>query len=96
MCNASRASLNDRASHTDKRGYNTHMYQPPPPQALCFSHGRGERETRVTGHEPQGTIGKVQTEGYRPLFPSRLPLRAHRRETSGYEVAHVHYRVTKK
>ena len=66
MCNASRASLNDRASHTDKRGYNTHMYQPPPPQALCFSHGRGERETRVTGHEPQGTIGKVQTEGLSP------------------------------
>ena len=43
------------------------MYQPqPPPQALRFSHGRGERETRVTGDEPQGTMS-----------PSRLPLRAH-------------------
>ena len=31
----------------------------PPPQALCFSHGRGERETRVTGDEPQGTMGRV-------------------------------------
>ena len=35
----------------------------PPPQALRFSHSRGERETRVTGDEP--------------LSPSRLPLRAH-------------------
>ena len=42
----------------------------PPPQALRFSHGRGERETRVTGDEPQGTMGRVQS-------PSRLPLRAH-------------------
>ena len=24
--------------------------QEPPPQALRFSHGRGERETQVTGH----------------------------------------------
>ena len=62
----------------------------PPPQALRFSHGRGERETRVTGDEPQGTMGRVQTAGEatsRPLSPSRLPLRAHRRETSGYEAA---------
>ena len=44
----------------------------PPPQALRFSHGRGERETRVTGDEPQGTMGRVQT-------PSQLPLRAHRK-----------------
>ena len=35
----------------------------PPPQALRFSHGRGERETRVTGDEPQGTMGRVQTAG---------------------------------
>ena len=41
----------------------------PPPQLLRFLHGRGERETRVTGDEPQGTMG----------------LRARRRETSGYE-----------
>ena len=52
----------------------------PPPQALHFSQGRGERETRVTGDELQGTMGRVQT-----LSPSRLPLPAHRRETSGYE-----------
>ena len=34
----------------------------------------------MTGHEPQGTMGRVQTEGLatsRPLSPSRLPLRAH-------------------
>ena len=30
----------------------------PPPQALRFSHGRGERET-MTGDEPQGTMGRV-------------------------------------
>ena len=40
----------------------------PPPQALRFSHGRSERETRVTGDDPQGTMGRV---------PSHLPLRAH-------------------
>ena len=33
----------------------------PPPQALRFSHGRGERETRVAGDEPQGTMGRVET-----------------------------------
>ena len=52
----------------------------PPPQALRFSHRRGECETRVTGDEPQGTMGRVQTAGEapsRPLSPSRLPLRAH-------------------
>ena len=38
----------------------------PPPQALRFSHGRGERETRVTGAEPQGTKGRVQTAGEAP------------------------------
>ena len=49
----------------------------PPPQALRFSHGRGERETRVTGDEPQGTMGRVQTGSLapsRPLSPSRLLL----------------------
>ena len=34
------------------------QYQPPP-HALRFSHGRGERETRVTGDELQGTMGRV-------------------------------------
>ena len=56
------------------------LQQQPPPQALRFSHRRGERETRVTGDEPQGTMGRVQTAGEapsRPLSPSRLPLRAH-------------------
>ena len=63
----------------------------PPPQALRVSHGRGERETRVTGDEPQGTMGRVQTAGEapsRPLSPSRLPMRAHfhrERENSGYK-----------
>ena len=35
---------------------------------------------RVTGDEPQGTMGRVQTAGEatsRPLSPSRLPLRPH-------------------
>ena len=52
----------------------------PLPQALRFSHRRGECETRVPGDEPQGTMGRVQTAGEapsRPLSPSRLPLRAH-------------------
>ena len=38
----------------------------PPSQALLFSHGRGERETRVTGDEPQGTMKRVQTAGEAP------------------------------
>ena len=42
-----------------------------------FSHRRGERETRVTGDEPQGTMGRVQTVAR--TFSSRD------RETSGYE-----------
>ena len=64
-----------------EREVNACCYQPPP-QALCFLHGRGQRETRVTGDEPQGTMGRVQTAGEapsRPLFPSRLPLRSHRK-----------------
>ena len=51
-----------------------------PPQALRFSRRRGERETQVTGYEPQGTMGRVQTAGearLARLSPSRLPLRAH-------------------
>ena len=40
----------------------------PPPQALRFSHRRGERETRVTGVEPQGSMGRVQTAGELPAF----------------------------
>ena len=34
-------------------------YIQPPPQALRFSHGRGEHQTRVTGDEPQGTMASV-------------------------------------
>ena len=66
----------------------------PPPQALRFSHGRGERETRVTGEEPQGTMGRVPSAGearcLRPAF-----LCAHifiERETSGYE-AGIYLRI---
>ena len=40
----------------------THCVQPPP-QALRFSHRRGEHKTQVTGDEPQGTMGRVQTVG---------------------------------
>ena len=44
----------------------------PSPQALRFSHGRGEREMRVTGDEPQGTIGGVQAGGFPlPAFFAR-------------------------
>ena len=64
-----------------------------PPQALRFSRGRGERETRVTGDEPQGTMGRVQTAGEARLARCLLPAFpwAHifiERETSGYEAAH--------
>ena len=31
----------------------------PPPQALRFSHRKGKHETRVTGDEPLGTMGRV-------------------------------------
>ena len=52
---------------------NHHVSSQPPPQALRFSHGRGERETRVTGDEPQGTMGRVQTAGEaRCLLPAFL------------------------
>ena len=39
----------------------------PPPQALRFWQGRGERETRVTGDEPQGTMDRVQTADEAPV-----------------------------
>ena len=57
----------------------THCVQPPP-QALRFSHRRGEHKTQVTGDEPQGAMERVQTVGEalpRPMSPSRLPLRGH-------------------
>ena len=40
---------------------------------------RGERETRVTGDDAQGTMGRVKKGGLapsRPFSPSYLPLRA--------------------
>ena len=59
-----------------------------PPQALRFSRRRGERETQVTGYEPQGTMGRVQTAGEARLARCLPPafLCAHifiERETSG-------------
>ena len=60
----------------------------PPPQALRFSHGRGERETRVTGDEPQGTMGRVQKPAARCLLPAFLCGHIFiKRETSGSEAA---------
>ena len=58
----------------------------PPPQALRFSHGRGSAK-RVTGDEPQGTMGRVQTVGEaRCLLPAFLCADIFiKRETSGYE-----------
>ena len=58
----------------------------PSPQALRFSHGRGEREMRVTGDEPQGTMGRVQTGGC-PLPAFLCAPVFIEKETSGYEVA---------
>ena len=49
---------------------------------------------RVTGDEPQGTMGRVQTAGEapsRPLSPSRLPLRAHRERRLGTRQANDTY-----
>ena len=43
----------------------------PPPQALCFSHCRGERETRVTSDEPQGTMGRYRLPSFARTFSSR-------------------------
>ena len=57
----------------------THCVQPLP-QALRFTHRRGEHKTQETGDEPQGTMGRVQTVGEalpRPLSPSRLTLHGH-------------------
>ena len=74
----------------DSQGSQGTLSLQPPPQALRFSHG--ERETRVTGDEPQGTMGRVQTAGeVRCLLPAFLC--AHifiKRETSGYEAAFAH------
>ena len=78
----------NRSNSTDWLSFThiEHHTGQPPPQALRFSHRRGERETRVTGDEPQGTMGRVQTS--RPFSPSRLPLRAHfhreREASAGY------------
>ena len=53
-----------------------------PPQALRFSHRRGERETRVTGDEPEETMGRVA----RCLLPAFLCVHIFiERERCGYE-----------
>ena len=74
------------------RGY---TYTPASSQALRFLHRRGERETRVTGDAPQGTMRRVQTAGEARLARCLLPafLCAHifiERETSGYQAVHTH------
>ena len=66
--------------HTGEVVENIFFKSQPSPEALPFSHRRGERETPVTGDKPQGTMGRVQTAGEAPsspLSPSRLPFRAH-------------------
>ena len=52
----------------------------PPPQVLRFMHGRGERETPVTGDEPQGTMGRVQTPvvSFPPSFTRKFASRERR------------------
>ena len=54
-----------------------------PPQALRVSRRRGERETQVTGYEPQGTMGRVQTAGEARLARCLPPAFLCARETSG-------------
>ena len=46
----------------------------PPPQALRFSHGRGAKQ--VTGDEPQGTMGRVETAGELCLSNRQFAIRA--------------------
>ena len=43
----------------------------PAPQALRFLHGRSERETLMTGDEPQGTMGRVHPRclPFTKIFP---------------------------
>ena len=56
----------DRPYKYDECGWQTGLYgdlYQSPAQALRFSYYRVEREKRVTGDEPQGTMGKVQTAG---------------------------------
>ena len=51
------------------------LQQQPPPQALRFSRRRGERETRVTGDEPQRTMGRVS---FPPSFARKFSSRERR------------------
>ena len=52
------------------------VLQQPPAQALRFSHGRGECETRVTGDEPQPnlqfqySVVDVIYKSHHPFFKS--------------------------
>ena len=49
---------------------------------------RGERETRVTGDEAQGTMGRVKKGDARFLLPAFLCVQIFiEREASGYEAA---------
>ena len=61
----------------------------PPPQGRRFSHGRGEREMRVTSDKPQETMGRV------PLSPSCLLLRAHRKRDVWVRGRHSYLYETK-
>ena len=59
----------------------------PPPQALRFSHDRGERETRVTGDEAQETMevsfppftSREKRQGTKQTFPCIYQFRAMKR-----------------
>ena len=68
----------------------------PPPQALRFSHRRGERETRVTGDAPQGTFSsrerrlgtrQVLDSSGRPLYYGRntTPQREESQTSFGFQ-----------
>ena len=52
--------------------YNNTPIRQPPPQALRFSHGEASAK-RVTGDEPQGTMGRVQMAGEARLARCLLP-----------------------
>ena len=60
-----------------------------PPQALRFSHRRGERETRVTGDEPEETMGRVaRPVSFPPSFAFTFSSRERRVGTRQVVIRH--------
>ena len=64
LCNSLRVEIEIMQSNFLTETYRTpdktvETFPQPPPQALRFSYGRGERETRVTGDKAQETMGRL-------------------------------------